>query len=157
MTSFIELWLKFLLYGLRSLFSLRSPLTVLGEERLHRALFSGHVKNDGITLNPNAFLINHKSEHGISVNRASLAPLRLFRKLAEISATARRVNFKGFAEFQATALNSIKLQDSWRLGARGAPTSENPFHADIALPEKKEKDYYLLIAIELISKSNIVH
>lgn len=152
----IELWFRFVFYALKSIGFFRSPLLVRTDEVLNRALFSGHLKNDGITLRPNAFLINWKSEHGLSVDRASLAPIRSFRALAEASAKRRKVNFYGFAQFAAESLSTIKLEDSWKLRARGVPTVLNPFHSDIEYPQERGKDYYLFIATELKARSTVV-
>lgn len=155
MISSIELWLRFIAYALTTLTRFGWPLTVRGSDLLARELYSGHVKKSG-ALKPNAFLINAKSEFGISVNRWSLAPERLFVQLGLASARRRKVNFKGFAEFRAASLETVALDDSWQLRAVGAPTFQNAFHADIPLPPDKDEDYYLFVATELVDKAKPV-
>lgn len=143
---------------MRCLLGGRSPSTIPGQEALGRALFSGHVKikASGAKLFPNAFLINSKSESGISVNRTSLAPIHLFGMLGAKSAKQRNVNFYGFAEFNAGVLSAITLDDGYELLAEGASTLSNPFHADIALPADRGKDYYVFIATELVKYSRFI-
>ena len=150
----IELWARFVWYAIGSLLNLRSPRTVVDSEFLAKALFSGHVKKDGVTLKPNAFLINAKSEYGISVHRWSLAPSRLFNALGVASALRRGhgTKFYGFAQLLAGSLSAVVLDDGWRMKAIGVPTRRDPFHADIPLPPDREKDYYLFVATELLEK-----
>lgn len=148
----IELWFRYLAFVIRCLSHGTSPFTIFGKEALGRALFSGHVKikASGAKLFPNAFLINSKSESGISVSRISLAPIRLFGLLGAKAAGRRSIKFYGFAEFNAEALSGITLDDGYKLLVEGAPTLENPFHADIPLPADRGKDYYVFVATEFI-------
>jgi len=147
----IELWLRFVVLAVQRLVRLRSPLTIYDGDVLARALFSGHVKKNGRTLRPNAFLINTKSEFGISVHRWSLAPSRLFTALGLAAARRRGINFKGFAEFDAKSLAKAVLED-WQLQAVGAPMVQDAFHADILLPRDREEDFYLLVASEFVER-----
>ena len=155
MRSSIELWLRFLWFALRALISFRSPLAIDENDVLAKALFSGHTKKSG-ALKVNAFLINDKSEYGISVHRWSLAPARLFLSLGLEAARWRGTNFKGFAEFNASVLSSIVPDDGWKLVAKGVPTLGDAFHADILLPRDKGEDYYLFIASEFVRKATPV-
>ncbi len=152
---FIELWIRFLLFGLISIIRFRSPLAILNSEKLGRELFSGHVKNDGITLRPNAFKINRKSENSISLDRISLAPLRLFTSLALAAAKRRKVNFKGFAEIAPDAFTRVQLEGNTVLSVKGDPTKSNPFHANVPLPPDRDDDFYLLIATELLQYAQV--
>lgn len=160
----IELWFRYLAFLLRCALHLQSPLKIPELELLGRALFSGHVKikTSGAKIFPNAFLINLKSESGISVNRISLAPLRLFRAIGQKSAQARSLkqrrvdNFYGFAEFEGGVPSKIKLEDGFALLPIGVPSIVNPYHADIPLPPDRKKDYYLLIATEMVRHSRFV-
>jgi hypothetical protein len=153
--SSIELWVRFLWFAIQRLFVFRSPLVIADSDELARALFSGHVKKSG-ALRPNAFLINTKSEYGISVHRWTLAPVRFFRSLAMAAAMRRKVNFKGFAKFEAGILSSISPSEGATLKAYGVPTLDDPFHADIPLARDEGEDYYLLIATELSRKAQPV-
>jgi hypothetical protein len=146
----IELWIRFLLFGLISIIHFRSPLTIQRSEKLGRELFSGHVKNDGITLRPNAFKINRKSENSISLDRISLSPIRLFTSLALTVAKRRRVNFKGFAEIDPDAFTRVRLEGDIVLSVKGDPTRSNPFHANVPLPPDRDDDFYLFVATELL-------
>ncbi len=149
-----ELWLRFIAYVFKALARLQSPLTIRDGDLLAKELFSGHVKKSG-GLTPSAFLINGKSAFGISTDRWSKAPERLFVALGLASATRRKdgSKFKGFARFDTASLKSIKLEDSWQMRALGVPTLRNPFHADIPLPVDKGDDYYLYVATELVARA----
>jgi len=145
--SSIELGVRFVGFAAAELARLRSPLNVKNNETLGRELFSGHLK--GKRLRVNAFLINEISESGISLDRLSLAPRRLFSAVGREAAAKRSVNFKGFAEFDCASLRAIELDDGTRLDAVGDPTFENAFHADVALMPDRGDDYYLFVATEL--------
>jgi len=149
--SSIELGARFVGFAAAELARLRSPLRVEDSERLGRELFSGHLK--GKRLKVNAFLINEKSESGLSLDRLSLAPRRLFSAVGRAAAARRSVKFKGFATLDCAKLRSVEMDDGIRLDAVGDPTLENAFHADVALLPDKGDDYYLLVATELNSIS----
>ncbi|MBF8254724.1 MAG: hypothetical protein HW373_1419 [Deltaproteobacteria bacterium] len=157
----IELWLLYLPFVFKCVIRLVSPSRIFELERLGRALFSGHVKKTltDPRILPNAFMVNRKSESGISTNRISLAPLRLFSELGDMSAAEKSArqgrvdNFYGFAAFDGGVPQRIKLEDGFALLPKGIPTRSNPFHADIRLPPDRKKDYYLFIATELVRYS----
>ena len=154
----IELWLRYLAFLLKCAARLVSPVKISELEPLGRALFSGHVKikTSGPKISPNAFMINSKSESGISVNRTSHAPLRLFSILGQKSAAKRSVNFYGFASFSGGSPSRVKLEDGFKLSPRGVPTILNPVHADISLPPDRKKDYYMFIATEMVKYCKFV-
>jgi hypothetical protein len=141
-----------------------SPFKIPEFERLGRALFSGHVKirATGPKIFLNAFMINPKSENGISVSRISRAPLRLFSALGQKSAAERSAkqgrvdNFYGFAAFDGGSPSRVELEDGFKLLPKGVPNSSNPFHADIRLPPDRKRDYYVFIATELVKNSTFV-
>jgi hypothetical protein len=145
-----ELWLRFVYYCARTIARVRSPFAIAPTEILGRELFSGHVNNAGNVLKPNAFLINHKSEFGISLDRMSLAPRHLFAALGEKAAARRNVRFKGFCTIEPDAISKVQHDGTSVLRVRGEPTCPNPCHANVPLPRDRDKDFYLLMATELL-------
>jgi len=120
---------------------------------LARELYSGHVRRNG-KIEVNAFLASARNQFGISVNRWSKAPERLFKTLGFDAASRRKnQNFKGFGCFQTQALAQILVDGSLPVRVIGAPTRRNPLHGDIPLPPARAEDYYLLIATEFIRKT----
>lgn len=100
-----------------------------------------------------AFVASASNRFGISLDRWSQAPERLFKTLAQKVAKKRSQNFKGFALFDAANLQSVRVKDLQEIRAVGVPTKRNPFHADILLPTDREKSFYLLVATELRDKT----
>jgi len=110
------------------------------------------VRRNG-RIEVSAFIATRSNGFGISLDRWSKAPERLFKLLGEKAAVTRHPhNFKGFAVFDATRLKSICIEDLQQIRALCAPTKRNPFHADILLPSDRDPSFYLLVATELRDK-----
>lgn len=149
----IELWLRFIWYSIHTLCVGKSPLTIGDGDILARQLFSGHVRPSG-KVEVSAFIASASNGFGISLDRWSKAPERLFKALAIAAATARRSQtFKGFALFDAASLKSIHITGEPSIRASAVPTKKNPFHADIQLALHRDKSFYLFVATELRNKT----
>ena len=127
-------------------------MTIRDGDVLARQLFSGHVRPNG-KIELSAFIASASNGFGISLDRWSKAPERLFKALGMKAAKRRSQNFKGFALFDALGLKSIHVKDESEIRALGVPTRRNPFHADIQLPPDREKSFYLLVATGLRDKT----
>jgi hypothetical protein len=117
-----------------------------------RQLFSGHVKPSG-KIEVTAFVASASNGYGISLDRWSKAPERLFKTLAQKAAKRRTQNFKGFALFDAATLKSVRVKDLGEIRATSALTKRNPFHADILIPPNRDRSFYLQVAAEIREKA----
>lgn len=104
-------------------------------------------------LEVGAFVASASNRFGISLDRWSKAPERLFKGLAQRAAKNRSQTFKGFALFDAVTLKSIRVKDLQEIRAVAVPTKRNPLHANISLPPDREKSFYLLVVAELRDKT----
>jgi hypothetical protein len=149
----IELWFRFAYYTFAALCRGGSPLTIRDRDILARQLFSGSVKQSG-KIEVGAFIASASSGFGISLDRWSKAPERLFKALGREAGKKRRPqNFKGFALFDAADLKSVHVKNEQSIYAVGVPTKGNPFHANISLPPDRGKSFYMLVAIEILNKT----
>lgn len=151
----IELWFHFALNCFRELIRGTSPLRIFRDDILSRELYSGHVTPGG-KLNVTAFTASPKNGFGLSVNRCDKAPHRLFVELGLASAQRRstpdrKASFKGFAHLAAGDLLKIDSKE-FTLVAKAELTRTNPFHANIAVPQDKDKSFYLLVASEILDR-----
>ncbi len=114
-------------------------MTLIGgikpEESLGRGVFSRRDRGraDRVGVRVNVFL----EESGVtelSVDRLDLASVEEFVSICEQRATVRKRNFYGWAVVEAHRVNANGRD------VVAVPLLDNPFHANIGLPETAAKD-----------------
>ena len=108
---------------------------VRSQEELGRGVFSSkNAKRAKRSRIPAHVFLEKPGEPKISVDRLSVAPLDEVVKIAEGVAAARSATFYGWALVAAERIRKNERQ------VVAAPLPDNPYHADILLPESAAED-----------------
>lgn len=111
------------------------PDTIESSEELGREIFSkGQAKRAARNAVPKNVFLEKEGVAKLSVDRLSVAPIEEVIINADKAAEKRNRTFYGWATLTASnaGLNERKVFAS--------PTQDNPYHADIELPEKAVED-----------------
>ena len=113
------------------------PADIGPDEDLGRGVFSsGHAKRARRSRVPHHVFLEKEGEIKISVDRLSIAPSYTALALAENTAASRNASFCGWAAVVAHQAET----NGRRLVSSPIPTHNNPYHADIILPDSAEED-----------------
>ena len=105
------------------------------EENLGRGVFSsGHAKRARRAKIPVHVFLEREGVAEISVDRLDRAPLADAVAIADINAAARRAKFYGWAVILARQASGSRRE------VRASPKLDNPYHADIVLPDSASED-----------------
>lgn len=115
----------------------RTPDHIAPYEELGRGVFSsGHARRARRKRVPHHVFLEKEGEIKISVDRLSIAPASAVLVLAEKTAASRNASFYGWATIVAN-----KAETNGRhVVSSPIPEQDNPYHADIILPESAEDD-----------------
>lgn len=104
-------------------------------ESLGRGVFSRKDRGraDRVGVRVNVFL-EKSGVTDISVDRLDLAPIEEFVSIGERRATVRNRNFYGWAVVEAQRVDANGRE------VAAAPLLDNPYHANIGLPESAAQD-----------------
>ena len=118
-----------------------SPEKVLNnidpDEDLGRSVFSSsHAKRARRSRIPHHVFLEKEGENKISVDRLSIAPSDAALVLAEKTADSRNASFYSWATLVANKAET----NGRRVVSSPMPIQDNPYHADIILPDSVEED-----------------
>lgn len=113
---------------------MKVPSTIESSEELGRGIFSSNQAKRARNAIPKNVFLEKIGIAKLSVDRLSVAPLKDIAIIADEAAMMRGRSFYGWACLNASkaCLDRRKVQAS--------PTQNNPYHADIELPEKAVED-----------------
>ncbi|MCY3752353.1 MAG: hypothetical protein OXG54_13265 [Gammaproteobacteria bacterium] len=113
------------------------PNDIGPDEDLGRGVFSsGHAKRARRSRVSYHVFLEREGEIKISVDRLSIAPPDTALALAEDTAASRNARFYGWAAVVAHQAET----NGRRLVSSPMPAHNNPYHADIILPNAAEED-----------------
>ena len=113
------------------------PNNIDPDEDLGRGVFSStHAKRARRSRIPHHVFLEKEGEIKISVDRLSVAPLSAALALAEKTAASRNASFYGWA----TVVSNMAESNGRRVISSPKPKQDNPYHADIILPDSVEDD-----------------
>ena len=127
------------------------PDQIRRDENLGRGVFSSnHAKRARREKIPVRVFLEREGVAEISVDRLDHAPRAEAVEIADSNAAAREAKFYGWAVILA------QQADANRREARASPKLDNPYHADIVLPDSavEDRDEQISHAQELADNSS---
>ena len=107
------------------------------DEDLGRGVFSSnHAKRARRSRITHHVFLEREGENKISVDRLSIAPSDTALVLAEKTAVSRNASFYGWATLVANKAET----NGRKVVSSPMPKQDNPYHADIILPDSVEED-----------------
>ena len=117
--------------------SVEIPETIAPDEELGRGVFSSRHANRALRSRvPHHVFLEKEGVIKISVDRLTIAPSGTAIAIAEKTAASRDARFYGWAAVVA----KLAKTNGRRVVPSPLPGQDNPYHADIILPDSAEED-----------------